>query len=69
MVSRILKVALIGASLAALPFTLNQGKITVNDASCTTVTGTCCEEAGSICNAGAADHPGYYYKPSGSCRG
>ncbi len=53
---------------APLAFSPTQG--VVENAACAQggEAGTCCTEHRSICNAGAQDHMGYYYKADGPCR-
>lgn len=51
---------------APLGFSSTEGLV-VNDASACMVTGTCCKETSSICNAGGPEHMDYYYKAEGKC--
>ena len=60
----------LAAILAAAPLTISSAHgIQVSKACSQTelLTGTCCREMNSICNAGGGDNPGYYYKSEGPC--
>lgn len=67
---RLIRVALLGATLALAPLTLSTHSVGLNNLSCSEAdeeTGTCCQETASICNAGGGDHMDYYYKTQGCC--
>lgn len=63
-----LRLSIVALALTATPVAFGDSRgelLKSNDAYC--LTGTCCREAGSICNAGGLDHQDYYYKESGPC--
>ncbi|HEV2146186.1 MAG TPA: hypothetical protein VGR37_02085 [Longimicrobiaceae bacterium] len=67
--ARILPLA---AILVVAPVALSgDAGVTTNEACGTELepvaAGTCCLSKTAICNAGAGDHKGYYYKSSGPC--
>ena len=60
-------VLLSGAVMAAAsPITVEEGALRTRTAQCQD--GTCCPEEKSTCVVGDSQNPGYYYKPSGSCK-
>ena len=66
----VVRVAALAVTLSAAPLAFGKGQggvVRLNDAMCEKQTGTCCREAGSICNAGGGDHTDYYYKEAGTC--
>lgn len=58
----------LAGAVALAPVIIAKGGVHTNDACAEDVTGTCCHEVDSICNAGGTDHVNYYYKSSGSCQ-
>lgn len=58
-------IAATGMALVPLTFS-SEGDLALSKVACL-ITGTCCRERGSICNAGGSDRHGYYYKEAGRC--
>ena len=51
------------------PVALSQTKgVVANDCGAQSDVGTCCQQAGAICNAGAGDNKDYCYRTDGSCQ-
>lgn len=63
----VLRIAVVAAAVLVMPLTFRGVEPAVNDCGAEEMTGTCCHEMQSICNAGTVDHNDYYYKTQGCC--